>query len=70
MDATEDKGQIGRLVNHSRKLYNLLTKVMEVGGQPRLFLMAAKDIPAGTEVLFDYGDRARDTLKDNPWLGN
>ena len=70
VDATVDKGQIGRLMNHSRKLFNVLTELTEVEGQPRLYFVAAKDICTGTEMFYDYGDRDKDALKAHPWLGN
>ena len=44
IDATEDTGRFGRLVNHSRRNPNCQTRVCRVGGQPRLILFAKKDI--------------------------
>ena len=44
IDATEDTGRFGRLVNHSRRNPNCQTRVCRVGGQPRLILVAKKDI--------------------------
>lgn len=69
VDATVDTGRKGRLINHSRKA-NLVTKILVVDGTPRLLLMANRFIDAGVELTLDYGDRARSSLKDHPWLGN
>ena len=49
---------IGRLVNHSKDNPNCKTKTVYVNGQPRLILLAKNDISNGTELLFDYGERA------------
>jgi histone-lysine N-methyltransferase SETD8 len=37
--------------------------------RPRLILVARKDIDSGTELLYDYGDRSKESLKAHPWLG-
>ena len=34
-----------------------MTKVIMLGDTPRLILVAKSDIVAGTELLYDYGDR-------------
>lgn len=64
MDATSEVGvgpQLGRLVNHGRKDRNCVMKILEVNKRPYLCLFAAKDIPHGEELLYDYG------IKDLPW---
>ena len=65
IDATEESGRYGRLVNHSRANKNLRVKV-EKG--PRLFMYALRDIEPGTELLYDYGERSKATLAAHPWL--
>lgn len=67
IDATEESKYMGRLVNHSRN-GNLVTKAIEVNGKAHLILMAKKDIPAGVEILYDYGDRSKQSLEHHPWL--
>ena len=57
IDATGESGRYGRLLNHSRVSPNCMTKVVMVGDSPRLILVARSDIVAGTELLYDYGDR-------------
>ena len=58
---------MGRLLNHSRS-GNCKTKVVGIGKRPYLILVAAKDIEAGEELLYDYGDRNKETLEAHPWL--
>ncbi|KAK7083987.1 Histone-lysine N-methyltransferase [Halocaridina rubra] len=67
IDATEETGYLGRLVNHSRN-GNLVTKAVEVNGRPHLILLAKTDIEPNTEILYDYGDRSKEALQHHPWL--
>ena len=68
LDATEENNTLGRLINHSKKHYNLKPKTATVNGTPKLFFIASQDIAPGEELLVDYGERRRDIVKDNPWL--
>ena len=68
IDATVETGRYGRLVNHSRLHPNLITKVIMNGSKPRLILVAKHDIEPGTELLYDYGDRSKESLAAHPWL--
>ncbi|XP_066255830.1 histone-lysine N-methyltransferase Set8-like isoform X1 [Euwallacea similis] len=68
IDATEETGRFGRLVNHSRTNPNLVTKTLIVDKIPRLVLLAKEDIKRGEEVLYDYGDRSKESLQYHPWL--
>jgi histone-lysine N-methyltransferase SETD8 len=70
IDATKDTGRYGRLVNHSKKAPNLVTKVIMNGESPRLILIAKHDIEAGVELVYDYGDRSKKSLLLFPWLKN
>lgn len=67
IDATEETGRLGRLVNHSRN-GNLQTKTILVDGVPRLILTAKTYIRPGEELLYDYGDRSKESLVHHPWL--
>lgn len=69
IDATEESGYLGRLVNHSRN-GNLVTKAVEVSGKPHLILLAKCDLEPGTEILYDYGDRSKEALEHHPWLAS
>ncbi|CAH1129956.1 unnamed protein product [Ceutorhynchus assimilis] len=68
IDATQETGRLGRLVNHSRTNPNLVTKTLMVDKKPRLILIAKDDIKNGEEVLYDYGDRSKESLQHHPWL--
>lgn len=68
IDATGESGRFGRLLNHSRVSPNCVTKVVMLGETPRLILVARQDIEAGVELLYDYGDRSKESLKAHPWL--
>jgi len=68
VDATSESRRLGRLVNHSRSQGNLIPKVVEVEDRPHLLLVARVDIAPGDELLYDYGDRSRVSLKYHPWL--
>jgi len=68
IDATIESGKIGRLLNHSCKVANCATKVIEVNNIPRLVIYAKQEIATGTELLYDYGDRGKVSLEAHPWL--
>ena len=68
VDATEESGRYGRLLNNSRVNPNCITKVVEMKYSPRLIFVAKQDIADGTELLFNYGNRSKDSLKAHPWL--
>ncbi|XP_043222666.1 N-lysine methyltransferase KMT5A-like [Amphibalanus amphitrite] len=68
IDGTPETPRLGRLVNHSRHAPNCVTRSLEVDGRPRLVLIAKHDIAAGDEILYDYGDRSRESLLHHPWL--
>ncbi|XP_023322755.1 WD repeat-containing protein 43 isoform X2 [Eurytemora carolleeae] len=68
IDATKETGRLGRLVNHSCKAPNCVPKVFTLNNIPRVILVALQDIEKDTELLFDYGDRCKESLKNHPWL--
>ena len=70
VDATEETMMLGRICNHSCKKYNIIPKIFMLDQEPRLVLYAARHICPGEELLFDYGDRARQSLLSHHWLGN
>ena len=43
-------------------------QVVEVGGAPRVLLVASREIKAGEEVAYDYGDRTKQSSTNFPWL--
>lgn len=68
VDGTAETGRMGRLLNHSCVAPNCFTKVVSLDGRPRLILLAKQDIAEGTELIYDYGDRDKATIKAHPWL--
>ncbi|KAI8511796.1 N-lysine methyltransferase kmt5a [Branchiostoma belcheri] len=68
VDATAESGRLGRLINHSAKHKNLIARTISAGGLPRIILVAARDIPPGKELQYDYGDRSKESLASHPWL--
>ncbi|KAH3876898.1 N-lysine methyltransferase KMT5A-like [Dreissena polymorpha] len=68
IDATEESGKLGRLLNHSKTKGNCHTKLVDVKGDPYLILVASRDITEGEELLYDYGDRSKAALESHPWL--
>ncbi|XP_053224495.1 N-lysine methyltransferase KMT5A [Podarcis raffonei] len=67
VDATKETHRLGRLINHS-KCGNCQTKLHDIDGTPHLILVASRDIKAGEELLYDYGDRSKASLEAHPWL--
>ncbi|XP_074640404.1 N-lysine methyltransferase KMT5A-like [Tubulanus polymorphus] len=70
VDATKESGRLGRLINHSSKMGNCMTRVVAIGERPYLILVAARNITKGEELLYDYGDRNKDSLQSHPWLAS
>lgn len=67
VDATRETNRLGRLINHS-KCGNCQTKLHDIDGVPHLILIASRDIAAGEELLYDYGDRSKASIEAHPWL--
>ena len=70
VDATKDDRRKGRLFNHKKTYSNVATRLPEVDGQPRLCLIAARDIEQGEELLYDYGERRSKAIQAHAWLKN
>lgn len=68
LDATRESDRLGRLINHSCKHPNVKPKLHIVEGTPKLIFIATCDIPSQQELLFDYGEKRKDVLDENPWL--
>ncbi|XP_072163742.1 uncharacterized protein [Diadema setosum] len=67
VDATIESGRLGRLLNHSRH-GNCCTKLVDIKERPHLILVAKQDIDEGEELLYDYGDRNKESIQSHPWL--
>lgn len=61
VDAAKEDGSLGRLVNDDHLNPNAKMKYFAVKGKPHLCLFAARDINAGEELTYNYGDA------DWPW---
>ena len=68
LDATNDDGRSGHLINHSKLARNLVPNVMEASDGPHIVFVAAKNILANQEVLYDYGERNPQIIQNHPWL--
>ncbi|KAJ8415555.1 hypothetical protein AAFF_G00425350 [Aldrovandia affinis] len=67
VDATRETNRLGRLINHSKN-GNCQTKLHGIEGKPHLILVASRDIEEGEELLYDYGDRSKESIAAHPWL--
>uniref|UniRef100_A0A2K5QBK0 N-lysine methyltransferase KMT5A n=1 Tax=Cebus imitator TaxID=2715852 RepID=A0A2K5QBK0_CEBIM len=67
VDATRETNRLGRLINHS-KGGNCQTKLHDIDGVSHLNLIASRDIAAGEELLYGYGDRSKASTEAHPWL--
>ena len=66
---TEDAtGHFGRLFNHSLTKFNVLTKIFYVEETPHLIFVASRDVAAGEELVYDYGESAPEAIADFSWL--
>ena len=70
IDATKEDKSLGRLINHSRQHSNLIPQVVEddIDGKSRVIFKSSKDVNVGDELLYDYGERRRECMKELPWL--
>ena len=68
INSTQDNGTYARLVNHSIKKANCVPKMIINKGKPVIYLEAKCVIEEGEELLYDYGEHKRDTIKSLPWL--
>lgn len=67
VDATKETSRLGRLINHC-KTGNCQTRLHPIDGTPHLILVASRDINAGEELVYDYGDRSKASILAHPWL--
>lgn len=67
IDATLNNRHTGRLINHDLN-GNLNAKLVEIDDEPFIVFFAKRNIYIGDELLYDYNDRDKETIKRNPWL--
>jgi len=70
IDATENRSSYGlaRLINHSRSSPNMKVEFIAAPTRIHVCFFALRDIRAGEELLFEYGDKRRDVVRALPWL--
>lgn len=68
LDATLEDGKYGRLVNHSRLRPNCKARTLKLNGKPAVVLFAIRDIAPGEEILYDYGEKRKEKIKENRWI--
>ena len=68
IDATKETSRMGRLINHSLRNFNLIPKVFILEGEPRIYMVARRDINPGEELTFNYGDTDKRSIHSFPWL--
>ena len=68
IDATQESSRMGRLINHSLRHFNLIPKVFILEGQPRIYMVARRDINPGEQLTFNYGDTDKRSIQNFPWL--
>ena len=68
VDATKESDRLGRLLNHSRTDANCATRLVSIKDKPYLILETIRDVKAGEELLYDYGERSKDVLQYHQWL--
>ena len=68
IDATEENGSYGRLINHSKLSQNIKPVVHVRKGQPVVIFVALRDIQSNEELLYDYCDTSKNAKRMFPWL--
>lgn len=68
VDATKESGRLGRLLNHSKSAANCATRLVNVKDRPYLILETIRDVQAGEELLYDYGERSKNIIQFHQWL--
>ena len=56
------------MINHSAQDPNIAMKVATVDRNPVIVFIALKPIKEGQEIQYDYGERRKVVLEQNPWL--
>lgn len=68
IDATEDDGSFGRLVNHKRSSPNARMVTIDIFEDRIPYIKAISHISPGDEICYDYGDTSWSVMANNPWL--
>ena len=77
IDATQDDGSLGRIMNHCLKSPNCELKLINfinierygvAEKRPHLFLQTTRDVAKGEELVWNYGETRKSITDSNPWL--
>ena len=66
VDGTAETEHLGRLINHSKKNFNLVAK--KVPGMERLVLKSVKQINKGDQLFFNYREERKEVINANIWM--
>ena len=69
VDATNDNDRKGRLLNHSKKNFNVVASLHIVDDYPHIVFHAAGKILPSEELVYNYGDTSKKSLDAHGWLG-
>lgn len=69
IDASEENGTLGRLINHSKRYANLKSYLVTVHGLRKLIFVAIRKIKPGDQLFYDYGDRPKILLESFGSIG-
>ena len=59
---------IGKMINHSKKMSNIIPCLKDIGGKPHIIFFTKRGINAKEEILYDYGDNSAASIEAHPWL--
>ena len=68
IDATKENNTYGRLINHSKRKPNVKPFISTTIGRPNIFFKSITYIKKDEELLYDYGDNCKESVKHFPWL--
>ena len=69
VDATNENDRKGRLLNHSKKNFNVVAALHITDDYPHIVFHAARKILPSEELVYDYGDTSKKSLDAHGWLG-
>lgn len=67
IDATQEDGSLGRLINHDIP-GNVYPKLVNEKNEPKIRFFARATINKGDQIFYDYGEKRPNILEKHPWL--
>lgn len=68
IDATEEDGSYGRLINHSDRNMNIAPRLMDE--KKKIYFVALRNIDPGEELLYEYGENRNSVRKSFGWFNS